>query len=49
VLDDPAEVSVHTRDPDDDYLVALAGHAQAILVSGDRDLLDATLPEITVL
>lgn len=48
ILDDPAETSARTRDPDDDYLVALASHAQAILVTGDRDLLDATLPDITV-
>jgi len=27
-------------DPDDDYLVALAEAAQAVLVSGDRHLLD---------
>lgn len=49
MLDDPAEITVHTRDPDDDYLVALAGRAQAILVTGDRDLLDAPLTEIIVL
>jgi predicted nucleic acid-binding protein len=32
-----------TRDPDDDYLVALADTAGALLVTGDADLLDADL------
>lgn len=38
-LTDSADAPAVTRDPNDDYLVALAqaGHAQAI-VSGDRDL-----------
>jgi predicted nucleic acid-binding protein len=37
------------RDPDDDYLVALMRATQAdVLVSLDRDLLDAQLDDITV-
>jgi putative PIN family toxin of toxin-antitoxin system len=41
VLADPTEALALIRDPDDDYLVALArsGGAEAI-VSGDKDLLD---------
>jgi uncharacterized protein len=38
------------RDPDDDYLIALMRAVQAdVLVSLDRDLLDAQLDEITVI
>lgn len=38
------------RDPDDDYLVALMHATQAdVLVSLDRDLLDAQLGDITVI
>jgi putative PIN family toxin of toxin-antitoxin system len=38
------------RDPDDDYLIALMRAAQAdVLVSLDRDLLDAQLDEITII
>lgn len=47
---DPVEPpSSGVRDPDDDYLVALMHAAQAdVLVSLDRDLLEAQLDEITV-
>lgn len=39
-VDDPSEApSVHSPDPDDDYLIALAAAAQAAVVSGDSDLL----------
>ncbi len=39
--DDPPEgPSVRCSDPDDDYLLALAAASQAIIVSGDRHLLD---------
>jgi putative PIN family toxin of toxin-antitoxin system len=40
--DDPDETAAGaTRDPDDDYLIALARSAQVdVLVSGDRDLTD---------
>jgi putative PIN family toxin of toxin-antitoxin system len=38
---DPKGVpSIATADPDDDYLVALAASAQALIVSGDHHLLD---------
>jgi len=38
---DPADPPVIcSADPDDDYLIALAENARAILVSGDRHLLD---------
>lgn len=43
-VDDP---SVRSIDPDDDYLIALASHAGAVLVSGDSDLLDLS-PRIPV-
>ncbi len=46
---DPAEVSPSVRDPADDYLVALAREAHAdVLVSLDRDLLDAGLTDIAI-
>lgn len=39
--DDPTEIETLLRDPDDDYLVALAHDAEAdAIVTGDRDLLD---------
>lgn len=39
--DDPAKIVPLLRDPDDDYLVALAREAEAeAIVSGDKDLLD---------
>jgi putative PIN family toxin of toxin-antitoxin system len=38
---DPGEITSLLRDPDDDYLVALAREADAdAIVTGDRDLLD---------
>lgn len=38
---DPKEVEAMLRDPDDDYLVALARESGAVaIVSGDHDLLD---------
>jgi predicted nucleic acid-binding protein len=41
VLDDPGDVEAILRDPDDDYLVALARQAGAeAIVSGDGHLLD---------
>ena len=41
VLEDPIEVGAILRDPEDDYLVALAREAGAeVIVTGDRDLLD---------
>ena len=46
---DPAVVERVTRDPGDDYLVALARAAQAVLVSSDRDVLEADIGDIEVL
>ncbi len=41
LLDDPADPPAVLRDPEDDYLVALAHEADAeAIVTGDRDLLD---------
>lgn len=33
-------LGVRSRDPDDDYLLALAATADAILITGDADLLE---------
>jgi uncharacterized protein len=41
--DDPGPSSQAVRDPDDDYLVALAEAADAVVVTGDDDLLHAGL------
>lgn len=38
VLADPPSASVRSRDPGDDYLLALAAASRAILVTGDSDL-----------
>jgi uncharacterized protein len=47
---DPAAVDPISRDPDDDYLIALALAAGAdALVSGDRDLTDLGDPPVRVL
>jgi putative PIN family toxin of toxin-antitoxin system len=41
MLEDPAEIETILRDPEDDYLVALARTAKAeLIVTGDKDLLD---------
>jgi putative PIN family toxin of toxin-antitoxin system len=41
VVEDPgAPPSVRSRDPDDDYLIALAEQQRALLVSGDDHLLE---------
>ncbi|HEX3827187.1 MAG TPA: putative toxin-antitoxin system toxin component, PIN family [Sporichthyaceae bacterium] len=40
---DPVEVAPVVRDPDDDYLVAVSRASQAVLVTGDDDLLSADL------
>jgi uncharacterized protein len=49
IEDDPTDVRVHTRDPDDDYLISLADahHADA-LVTGDFDLLEAIALPVSV-
>jgi putative PIN family toxin of toxin-antitoxin system len=43
VRPDPDVVRPRVRDPDDDYLVALSEAAEAVLVTGDADLLEADL------
>ena len=44
VVEDPPAVPPVTRDPDDDYLVALARQARVdAIISGDGDLLEARL------
>jgi predicted nucleic acid-binding protein len=45
----PAGVERVTRDPRDDYLVALAKAAEALLVSSDRDVLEAETGDVEVL
>ena len=41
LVPDPGDAEVHTRDPGDDYLIALARvHGADLIVSGDRDLLE---------
>ncbi len=51
VVADPESIVAETRDPDDDYLVALAReHGADWIVTGDKDLLewdDQTPPAIT--
>lgn len=51
LVDDPVSIVAATRDPDDDYLVALARQHQAdYIVTGDKDLLewdDQVPPAIT--
>jgi hypothetical protein len=50
VAPDPEVVAPVLRDPNDDYLVALARSADcSVLCSGDHDLLEARLEEIEVL
>ena len=39
VVDPDTYPPVHSRDPDDDYLIALAAAHRAALVSGDKHLL----------
>jgi putative PIN family toxin of toxin-antitoxin system len=41
LVEDPGEVKTETRDPNDDYLIALARtHDVDVVVSGDKDLLE---------
>jgi putative PIN family toxin of toxin-antitoxin system len=51
LVDDPVSIAAATRDPDDDYLVALARqHKADYIVTGDKDLLewdDQVPPAIT--
>ena len=45
--EDPSTPPAISRDPDDDYLIALAAENEAVLVTGDRDLLSLA-PELPV-
>jgi putative PIN family toxin of toxin-antitoxin system len=49
VRPDPAVVERTTRDPRDDYLVALARAAEAVLVSSDHDVLEADIDDVDAL
>lgn len=50
LVDDPQENPPVSRDPDDDYLVALARREQdTVIVSGDADLLTLDLPDVDAL
>jgi putative PIN family toxin of toxin-antitoxin system len=41
LVDDPNDIQAETRDPNDDYLIALARTNDVeVIVSGDKDLLD---------
>jgi len=41
LVPDPEEIGAETRDPNDDYLIALARfHDAKVIVSGDKDLLE---------
>ncbi len=44
----PGPSSRRLRDPDDDYLVALAKGADAVIVTGDSDILDAGLSPLAI-
>ncbi|MDP3983448.1 MAG: putative toxin-antitoxin system toxin component, PIN family [Acidimicrobiia bacterium] len=45
---DPASPPPVTRDPADDYLIALAQSAEAVLVTGDHDLLDLHIDDLEI-
>jgi putative PIN family toxin of toxin-antitoxin system len=49
LLPDPADVPAVRRDPDDDYLFALAATSSAVLVSGDTDVTGVKDPPVQVL
>jgi putative PIN family toxin of toxin-antitoxin system len=46
---DPDQIPPLCRDPADDYLFALAGAYADVLVSGDKDVLEAPAPGVRVL
>jgi putative PIN family toxin of toxin-antitoxin system len=49
MIDDPADApALRSADPGDDYLIALAAVAKAVIVSGDRHLL-VLAPQVPVL
>ena len=45
--EDPADPPAISKDRRDDYLIALAAESEAVLVTGDRDLL-ALAPELPI-
>jgi putative PIN family toxin of toxin-antitoxin system len=48
--DDPRDVPRRSRDPNDDYLLALAVDTEAVaLVSGDKDLTTVDVEDVSVL
>lgn len=50
VWPDPSSIPRVSRDPDDDYLFALAESAEvSVVVSGDGDVHDVAVPGIRVL
>ena len=49
LLPDPKDVPAVCRDPDDDYLFALAAASGAVLVSGDADVTGVKDPPVQVL
>jgi putative PIN family toxin of toxin-antitoxin system len=49
-VDDPTHIPIVSRDPDDDYLFAVAvEHDAEHIVTGDADLLDVTEPPVPVI
>jgi putative PIN family toxin of toxin-antitoxin system len=48
-IPDPEQIPPVCRDPTDDYLFALAGDYADVLVSGDKDILEASDPGVRVL
>jgi putative PIN family toxin of toxin-antitoxin system len=49
-VEDPQRIEPRTRDPGDDYLLALAGSGAAdIIVSGDKDLTELADPPLPIL
>lgn len=48
VRPDPGGSQRFVRDPDDDYLVAVAKAVEAMIVTGDADLLDADLGDVKI-
>lgn len=41
LMDDPTrDPTVRSSDPDDNFVIALAEHSKAVIVSGDKDLLE---------
>lgn len=49
LVEDPAQPAAATRDPKDDYIVALAIREHpTCIVSGDRDLLDYAQPPLPI-